>query len=247
MLSVGAEAPLSAAQPATVAPGDARVALEARLSPRWRAALQADALQRPALLDAHTTLSTSALSIRAGRMKVPVSGEALLPDADPPLQARARVVTALSPGRATGLEVASRWVDGRVYARAGAFGGAPAPGAPGQQAMAAARLGVALPLSRGALDLAVSGAGGTHRSARLPATGRRFTGERAVGGADARVAWGAWSLSTELLLASLSPAGAAPQGAGGGHVTVAADPPGSSPARVVGSVAIVVADWGAPR
>ena len=224
MLSVGAERPWEADSPSAVAPGDARVAAEAQLAPAWRAALQLDALQTPALLDAHTTLAAPSASIRAGRMKVPVSGEALLPDADPPLQTRARAVEALAPGRATGLELARRWADGRLFARAGVFGGAPAPGDAGRQALGAGRLGLALPLTSGSVEVAVSGCGGTLQAVDLLATGHRFTGGRAVGGADARVARGAWSLSGELLAAVFTPPEAAHQSAGGGHVTATWDP-----------------------
>lgn len=255
MISAGADVPMDG-QPPELAPGDGRLALAASWGPAWRAALQVDAVQAQPLVETHGSWAPHhAAVVRAGLFKIPVSGEWLLPDADPPFNARARMVEALNPGRATGAEVSGRVLRGRGFYRLGGFGGAPEPGAAGRLALGAARVGLSLPLENGAVVVAGGAAHSTDRDLALPSEAAPHTGQRTLAGVDARLTLGAVSLSGEVLAGWLAPDRGAAQDALGSQATVAWQatpwlqalgrwdrwrPPGSSPTdQLTPSLAVV--------
>lgn len=221
MVSAGADVPLDG-QPPELAPGDGRLALSASWGPAWRAALQVDAVQEQPLVEAQGSWAPHhAAVVRAGRFKIPVSGEWLLPDADPPFNARARMVEALSPGRATGAELSGRVLRGRGFYRLGGFGGAPEPGATGRLALGAARVGLSLPLEHGAVVVAGGAAHSTDTGLSLPSQPGPWTGGRTLAGMDARLTLGDVSLSGEVLAGWFTPERGESRDALGSQATLA--------------------------
>lgn len=191
---------------------DARVVLTGELARDWSYEMSGDFARAGAgLIDLQVRYAPEPwLTVWAGRFKVPVSAELLVPDADLDLIRLARVVAAVAPGRSLGVQVLGRLPDRVLFWRAGVFGGTPRLDDDGSGPLLAGRVGARIPTGpgeEGRLTVGLNGARSWNdRDLSLRPFDAPFSGRRLVVGADLRGSWGPVSLAGELLVGRFEPA-----------------------------------------
>jgi len=194
---------------------NARLLLSGHLDGGVSYALQVNAVSTPILLDAKLGLRLGSWSTaEVGRMKVPFSGEQLASAAVLDFVNRARVVSALAPGRQVGAQLHGRTAGGVLDWAGGAFNGTTAAANDNEEFLYVGRLVLhaggdpaATPAGR---RFDVGASFGRSRDAAVAFGGLipSFAGTRTLLGADARWQRGRLLLDGEVLTATLDSLGA---------------------------------------
>lgn len=190
---------------------------------RFQFFVQTDFIRSPAVLDTRLRFAISDdVSIAAGLYKTPFSGEFLLFRGDLTFLERSRVVNALAPRRQTGVSLRADLVPDRLRLEGGVFNGngARLRTNDNDAFMYVGRLTSTHPLAdRGQLILGANAAYSQDEAVALSPASSPFTGERIVGGLDARLTWNAWLVAAEGIVARLDPSGGTAYQPCGLHVT----------------------------
>jgi phosphate-selective porin len=189
---------------------NARLKLSGRLDNGFSYLLQTNFASSAVLLDAAVSYQAAeAVTLQAGKFKVPFSGELLTAAGELDFIDRARVVRALAPGRQLGAQAGGRIGHGVVQYGVGAFNGNTGSGNDDDRLLAAGRIGVvpfgAAPASTRRLEIAGNLAYSHDTDVSLGSLGSSFAGRRTLYGADIRWRRDDWLVAGEFIAARLEP------------------------------------------
>ena len=156
---------------------------------RFRYKLQTDLTKSQVLLDAKLSAKvTTALRLEAGVFSAPFSGELLMFRGETPFAERARVVSALAPGRQVGANL--HYTSGRLDVQAGVFNGNGGTTLVNddQNFLGVARATALIPTSsESLLRIGISGGYSKESDLAISSLIDSFSGERVLLGADAEL------------------------------------------------------------
>lgn len=181
---------------------DGRLVLHAAVGKTFDVFAQADFVLSPPLLDIVARVRPWRHAwVRAGRMKVPFGGEALIPDALIDFNAPAKLTETLTFGRSVGVEGGTATADGGVSLRGGIFSGATDFASDNRNLLAAvrARTQAASTSYSASLSAAIFGAASLDQHVVTALTRSAFRGQRYFAGADIRAEWGDVMVSGEVI------------------------------------------------